>query len=97
MSTFLKQTVLTSLETKVKKANIESNSRIHMLSSTGVYSTAVVGPAVHQDGSLTEGSVLQYMVPRGTWFASELGKYHQYMKYFGLTHTKNSYNIFFKF
>ena len=56
------------------------NCRIHLLTGSGVYSTVLLGRPVDETGSLTTEAVPQYMIPAGTWLASELGKANQSIK-----------------
>ncbi|XP_023341106.1 uncharacterized protein LOC111711087 isoform X2 [Eurytemora carolleeae] len=49
-----------------------SNIRIHMIDGSGAYSSVLVGPVLDLDPEQEEEPVLQYLVPRDTWFASEL-------------------------
>ena len=45
-----------------------------MIDGSGAYSSVLVGPVLDLDPEQEEEPVLQYLVPRDTWFASELGR-----------------------
>ena len=45
-----------------------------MIDGAGGYNSVLVGPVLDIDMELEQEPVLQYLVPRDTWFASELGR-----------------------
>ena len=45
-----------------------------MIDGSGAYSSVLVGPVLDLDPEQEDEPVLQYLVPRDTWFASELGR-----------------------
>ena len=63
------------------EGNKSNHFRIHMIDGSGAYSSVLVGPVLDLDPEQEEEPVLQYLVPRDTWFASELGRIFKHNSY----------------